>query len=246
VRPSTKAALAVVAVIVLVGGALATVYLLTRPAPRDEGIPTLEYYVTDLAGALSEDDAYYIGELCYEVDQNSSCEMAVLVVNSTGQYDIDYYAVRAFEYNGIGKSGKDNGVLIVVATDDQAWRVEVGYGLEGILIDHRVAELARTYLVPNMTAGSYGDGLFELTYALGDVLVNEYDGDRSGSPAYPIDGVPITWEGYLIIAVVVVVLSVVTRGRVLWPILWIIGALSGGRGRFGGGRSGGGGASGGR
>jgi uncharacterized protein len=232
---------------VLIGGTVTAGYLLTRSYGGDDAtVPELEYYATDLAGAISEDDLYYIGEICYEVDSNSSCEMVVLIVNSTYPDDIDYFALRTFQHNQIGKSGQDNGVLVVVATDDGTWRIEVGYGLEGILTDVRVSHLAEEFLVPNMTAGSYGDGLFELTYALGEILIAEYDGDRSAGPAFPVGGVPLTWGEWAIVAVVFIVLVIVTRGAVLRPILWILATIGGGgRGGFGGGRSGGGGASGG-
>ncbi|MDW5561761.1 MAG: TPM domain-containing protein [Methanomassiliicoccus sp.] len=245
-RSSARTVAGLVVLAIVVGGVVAGGYLLTRPSESgaDISMPRLEYYATDLTGVVSEDDLYYIGELCYEVDLNSSCEMVVLVVNTTYPHDIDYFALRTFQYNEIGKSGQDNGVLVVVATDDRTWRVEVGYGLEGILTDVRVSHLAEEYLVPNMTAGSYGDGLFELTYALGSILITEYDGDRSAGPAFPIGGVPLTWGEWAIIAVVFVIVVIVTRGAALRPLLLLLTAIGGGRGGFGGGRSGGGGASG--
>lgn len=249
-RSSTRIVTILLVLILVIGGAVAGAYLLLKPSPNgsDPGIPMLDYYATDLAGAISEDDQYWIGELCYEVDSNSSCEMAVVVVNTTQPYDINYFALRTFQYNQIGKAGKDNGVLVVLAIDDDAWRIEVGYGLEGILTDVRVKHLAQEFLEPNMTAGSYGDGLFELTAAMGDILVTEYQGDRSGTPAFQIFGVSLSWVEIAIIAVIVIVISIITRGRVLYPLIWILSMLGGrgGGGGFGGGRSGGGGASGGR
>lgn len=237
-------ALAVVIVAVAAGGSL---LLRTAGDDAESGIPELEYYATDLSGTVSDDDLYYIGEVCYEVDLNSSCEMVVLVVNTTYPHDIEYFSLRTFQHNGIGKAGQDNGVLIVVATDDQTWRIEVGYGLEGILTDVRVSHLAQEYLQPNMTAGSYGDGLFELTYAIGEILITEYDGDRSRGPAFPVVGVPLSWGEWAIVAVVFVVVVIVTKGAALRPLLWLLAILAGGRGGgFGGGRSGGGGASGGK
>jgi uncharacterized protein len=231
----------------VVGGALAGAYVLLQPSSKDPepGIPKLEYYTTDLAGVLSLDDLNYIDEVCYEVDSNSSCEMAVVVVNTTQPYDINYFALRTFQYNQIGKVGRDNGLLIVVATDDDAWRIEVGYGLEGILTDVRVKHLAEQYLEPNMANGTYGDGLFDLTVEIGLILEDEYQGDRSGKPAFEIFGVGLSWTEIAIIAVVVVVLSIITKGRILWPLIWILSMMGGrGGGGFGGGRSGGGGASG--
>ena len=138
---------------ILIGGTIAAAYLILHPSGegREEGIPELEYYTTDLAGALTESDLYYIDALCDIVNENSSCEMAVVVVNTTQPHDINYYALRTFQYNGIGKEGRDNGVLVVVATDDGTWRIEVDYELRH-LTDVRVNRLARVP-VPNMTAG---------------------------------------------------------------------------------------------
>ncbi len=249
-RSSTRVVAGLLVLAIVVGGTVAGAYLLLKPSSSggsDPGIPKLDYYATDLAGAISEDDLYWLGEVCYEVDSNSSCEMAVVVVNTTHPYDINYFALRTFQYNQIGKAGKDNGVLVVVATDDNTWRIEVGYGLEGILTDVRVKHLAQEFLEPNMTAGSYGDGLFELTAAMGDIIEIEYQGDRSGTPAFQIFGVSLSWFDIAIIAVIVIVLSIITRGRILWPLVWVLTLMSGrGGGSFGGGRSGGGGASGGR
>lgn len=246
-RSSTRLVAGLAVLVIVIGGMVAG-YLLVRTTTGREGgsIPELRYYATDLSGEISEDDLYYINELCYEVDVNSSCEMAVLVVNTTYPDGIDYFALRTFQSNQIGKSGQDNGVLVVVATDDNKWRIEVGYGLEGILTDVRVSHLAEELLVPNMTAGSYGNGLFELTCALGEIMVLEYEGARPAAPAFPVGGIPLTWGEWAIIAVVFVVLVIVTRGAALRPFLWILAIIGGGRrGGFGGGRSGGGGASGG-
>ncbi|MBI0584529.1 MAG: TPM domain-containing protein [Methanomassiliicoccus sp.] len=247
-RSSTRTVVGLVVLVVMIGGTISAGYILLRPSSGsgdDASVPQLEYYVTDLADAITDDDEHYIGQLCLEVDSASGCEMVVLVVNTTSPSDIDYYALRTFQHNGIGKSGSDNGLLVVVATDDHAWRIEVGYGLEGVLTDVRVNRLAEEFLVPNMTADSYGDGLFELTYALGDILITEYEGSRSGDPAFPVDGVPLTWGQMAIVAVVFIVLVIVTRGMVLRPLIWLLAIIGGGRGGFGGGRSGGGGASGG-
>ena len=49
---------------------------------------------------------------------------------------------------GIGKSGKDNGMLVLVALDERQWRIEVGYGLEGDITDIETNLIAQKYLVP--------------------------------------------------------------------------------------------------
>lgn len=245
-RSSVRVVVGLAVLAIIIGGTIAAAYLLLHPSGtvRDEGIPELEYYATDLAGALTEDDLYYIDGVCDMVNENSSCEMAVVVVNTTQPHDINYYALRTFQYNGIGKEGRDNGALVVVATDEGSWRIEVGYGLEGILTDVRVNRLAHEYLVPNMTAGCYGDALFELTYAMGMILETEYSGDRTSDKTYPISWIPLTWGDWTLVGAAYMVLAVVTKGWALRPLLFLIAIMSGGRGGFGGGRSGGGGASG--
>lgn len=245
-RSSTKIVAGIVGLIVVMAVIGFAVVMLLSPSSSEPepGIPELEFYTTDLAGVLTYEDLLWIDEVCYEVDDNSSCEMAVLVVNTTKPYDINYFTFRTFEHNGIGKSGRDNGVLIVVATEDQAWRVEVGYGLEGILTDVRVKHLAEQYLEPSMKIGAYADGLFYLTTELGAILEEEYEGDRSGDTAFELFGYGVSWTGVAIAVVVVVIVSIVTKGRALYPIIWILSLLGGRGGGFGGGRSGGGGASG--
>jgi uncharacterized protein len=183
--------------------------------------------------------------MCYQIDYETSCEVAILVVNTTQPNDINYFALRVFQKNAIGKEGKDNGVLIVVAVNDKTWRIEVGYGLMGILTGARVADLAENYLVPYVENGSLEDGLYDTTYEIGTILINEYTGESTGKTAYPIGWLPLTTKQWILVIVVVIGLGIVTRGRIFIPLLWVISLFGGGRGKFGGGRSGGGGARGG-
>jgi uncharacterized protein len=243
-RPNARLAISLIIVVLLLVGAVAVGFRLLFP-PKDTrfvGFPTIYPYVNDLAGVLTSDYAVVIDDNCYEIDYETSCEVAVLVVNTTQPNDISYFALRVFQKNAIGKEGKDNGVLIVVAVSDKTWKIEVGYGLMGILTGARVANLAETYLVPNIDGGALDEGLVDLTYEIGTILIDEYTGDTSGKPAYPIGWIPLTTWQWVILIIVIVVLSVLTKGRILWPIIWIIEIMSGGRGKFGGGRSGGGGA----
>ena len=126
--------------------------------------PVLENYVWDQADALygfEEEDLEY---LCMYVYDMTGCQMAVVIVNSTSPDDIFTYAYETFELNELGQEDKDNGLLMVIATDSQEWRVEVGYGLEGILPDARVGNLTETYLLPEVEAyGDYGTGIYNLS-----------------------------------------------------------------------------------
>jgi uncharacterized protein len=246
-REKVRIAVTVIIVLMILVGAIAIAIQFLFPAPdhRFDGIPTIYPYANDNAGALSPGYVDWLDDLCYQVDSETSCEIAILVVNTTQPNDINYFALRTFQKNQIGKEGKDNGVLIVVATEDQAWRVEVGYGLMGILTGARVTNLVDAYFVHYIESGDLDSGLVELTVAIGNIIIDEYTGDTSGTPAYPVSWIPLTWRGWLIVIVVVVVLSLVTRGRIFLPVIWILGGMARGGGKFGGGRSGGGGGRGG-
>lgn len=246
-RERARLAASVIVVLVVVALLITGAFyvLFPRPDPRFKGIPTIYPYANDYAGALSPGYVGWLDDICYTVDSQTSCEIAVLVVNTTQPYDINYFALRTFQKNGIGNKGVDNGVLILVATDDGTWRVEVGYGLMGILTGARVENLVAANFTPFYEAGNLDDALIDLTTAIGVIIINEYTGPTGGSPAYPISGIPLAWWQWLLIIGAIGAAGVLTRGRIFIPLIWIITGLIRGGGKFGGGRSGGGGGRGG-
>ena len=223
---------------------LAVVAVLSAPMPALADYPTLEYYVTDRVGVLTLQDVFDIQAVCQEVYEAKGAEFAVLIVNTTQPDGIDRYALRTFEENELGQEGKDNGLLMVLSTDEQEWRIEVGYGLEGVLPDSLVGSIADDHLEPFLAEGDYYSGILYTLAFLGEqVLDNYHEGrppkDKDPSP-YPISWLPLTWGQLILVVLVCVAVVVLTKGRA-W--LWIGGLMSGsGRRRWGGGRSGGGGA----
>jgi len=233
--------------------ALLAVLLVISPAAAAAEYPKLQYYVTDKAGVLLASEVQDIEDLCVEVYSKRGAEMAILIVNTTAPDDIVTYGVKTFERNALGQKGKDDGLLMVVATDTRQWRVEVGYGLEGVLPDALVGHIADTYLVPYLNSSDFYDGILYTTAFLGQEIITNY---TAGSPPkqaatgrdYPISWLPCTAWQLVLIVIVLVGLVGVTRGRILWWLpflLWGGRGGSGGGGRsWGGGRSGGGGAGG--
>lgn len=211
--------------------------VLCTAAGDAQAVPEIFLYVNDFVGVLTYDEIGTLDEICYQLDQVTSDEVAIVVVNSTQPEGIDLFAVELFEASGIGKEGKDNGVLLLVSTEEGMWRIEVGYGLEGILNDAKVGTIGRENLEPYLAVGDYYAGIFYTVAALVDELTS--DPDRINQDGYDIELLRIDyWQLALAIAVVAVV-GVATRGRVFF---WIGRFIT--RGRFGGGRSGGGGAKG--
>lgn len=225
--------------------ALASSLMIIAAAPTiadDEDYPTLQYWVTDLANVLLMEEEQDIEALCIEAFNKKGVEIAVLTVNTTAPDDISMYALRTFEKNQLGQEGKDDGVLVMVTTDDRSWRVEVGYGLEGVLPDSLVGSIADTYMVPDLERGDYYSALLYMVAFLGREILDHYDTgepQEDDSSPYPIPWLPLTWGQLILVIIVFIAIAVITGGRGLW----IGGLFSGSSGRrWGGGRSGGGGA----
>ncbi|MFW3146382.1 MAG: TPM domain-containing protein [Thermoplasmatota archaeon] len=203
--------------------------------------PKLEYYVTDQVGVLTESDIYDIEDICIEAHKEKGVEMAVLIVNTTEPDDITMYAVKTFEESGIGQKGKDNGLLLLISVSKKEWRIEVGYGLEGVLTDILVNQIAQEHLVPFLEVGNYYEGILYTMAFLGREILDNYEGGppRDDSPWHPIPFIPLNWWQLLISIIILIAILSLTGGRLFF---WIGGSFGRSGGGFGGGRSGGGGA----
>jgi uncharacterized protein len=208
-----------------------------------------------------------IEEYLLEVDKNTTAEIVIYVVDSLYGHGIrkdgtelnDIVQLGVYIFNelsldtpsgpvvGIGKKGKDNGILVLVAMEDREWRIEVGYGLEGYITDVESYRVAEEYLVPKFQEGLYGEGLASTVEALAKEIPKANETEQMstrGRYVYdnaepPADEEIPWWVIALIVIFVIVMISVGGRfggGRV--------GRWGGSRG--GGGRSGGGGGGGGR
>ncbi len=217
------------------------VIVLSLLVPAVSGYPQLDYYVTDDVGVLLSDEIYLIEQVCSDMYYETGVEMAILIVNDTGDDDITLFAVKTFEENGIGQEGEDNGLLFIIVTGTDEWRIEVGYGLQGTLPAILVHHIAEDNLEPAMAQGDYFTGIGSTVAELADEILENYDGEpvKKTSP-YPISWLPLTGFQLLLVGVVIIVM-IITKGQL---VLWILPFLGGGSGRkkWGGGRSGGGGS----
>jgi uncharacterized protein len=235
--------------------------LLPRPSP-----PRL---VNDNAHVLSAADAQQLEQKLDALNDSTSNQIAIVTIPTLNDYPIEDYATKLFRAWGIGNKKTNNGVLILVATDDHQVRIEVGYGLEGAIPDITAGDIIETDLKPNFKSGDYYKGLDAAVNSLSQAAVGEYkirrpqngtDDDDSGSPI-----------GFIVIIIIVIIVIIIRSGRggggmmsrsgsgwLLWPLLFNSlsgggrsggfggggGFSGGGFGGFGGGSSGGGGASG--
>ncbi|MBI5415443.1 MAG: TPM domain-containing protein, partial [Candidatus Omnitrophica bacterium] len=123
-------------------------------------IPAPQGRVNDFAGVISADYKDKIGSLIDEVEQKTSAEIAVVTRESIAPYGADAYAQMLFDNWKLGKKGRDNGVLILLAVKEREWRIHTGYGVEGILPDGVCGQIGRDYMVPYFKEGKYSEGLY--------------------------------------------------------------------------------------
>lgn len=219
-------------------------------------------YVNDFAHVLDQTTLAQLENICQEVDQKARAQIAVVTIKSLDGSDIESYAVSLFKKWGVGTKSTDHGVLILLATDDRKYRIEVGYGLEPILPDGKVGGFGRE-AVPLLQQNNFNGAVSLMTMRVADVIAQDagvqLTGARPRAPTAarePDTGLSV--GGIVVLVIVGLILLFTPFGRVLlWGLLLGggrggggygggggFGGGGGGFGGFGGGSSGGGGASG--
>ncbi len=128
-------------------------------------------YVNDFAGVMSAETTAKLTQLATNVDQQAGAQMAVVTVKTLEGMEAPDYANRLFKQWGVGHKD-DRGILILLATEDRKYWVEVGYGLEPILNDAKVGSFGRE-MVPFLRRGDYDGGIALLTYRIADVIASD-------------------------------------------------------------------------
>ena len=129
-------------------------------------IPDLKRRVTDQTDRLTPECVVSLNDRLARLEQDKGAQVAVLLVNSTGDDDINAYAVKVFEHWKLGRKGVDDGVLLVASMGDRHARIEVGYGLEDVLTDAISGDILRENLRPNFADHHYNAGVSATVDAL--------------------------------------------------------------------------------
>ncbi len=136
--------------------------------------------VEDFANLLDARAKTELLNLIAQVEEQTSAELAVVTVTSLEGMTVEEYAHKIFNTWGIGKKGKDNGVLLLVAPNERKVRIEVGYGLEPILPDGLAGHIIRHQLVPAFKQGDFVGGVRAAARRLSEILLKN-------QPASPVD-----------------------------------------------------------
>jgi len=228
--------------------------------------PAPTRYFNDYTGTVRPDTAAALNKKLEQFEKDTSSQIVVAMFGRMPDVDFEDYANRLFRSWKIGQASKNNGILLLVFKNDRKLRVEVGYGLEGVLPDAIANQIIAREIVPHLKKGDFDSGLTAGVNAIllgarcekkgtGRTVASRRD-RRVQNPS------PVVF--FLILLAFIFAVTMFgfgrrgtqyhRRRRNYWgPILtsgwgggsWVGGGRSGGGGGFSGGFSGGGGSSGG-
>ena len=224
--------------------------------------------VNDYIGLLDSQQFEMLEGKLRRYRDTTSNEVSVVIIESIGQDDIDLYGAELAEKWGVGKEGKENGILLLVALNDRKVSISTGYGLEGVIPDAYAKRIIEKYIIPNFKNERYFQGIDQATSIMMSLASGEFKGDPQSSKSFP---------GFLVLILVLtfIFFPLLSARRAkrrhfsskpvdFWTAFWLASALGRGRGStfkdfrggggsfgggssfggFGGGSFGGGGASG--
>ncbi len=118
-------------------------------------------YVSNPDGILSPKAQTQADSIISSIWKTSSAEVVAVIVDDIDSQSIDDFATELFGYWGIGKSDKDNGLLILIAKDRRKAVIRTGYGLEGIIPDITAGHILRDNMYPHFKRNDYDGGVIE-------------------------------------------------------------------------------------
>ncbi len=145
------------------GNLLAVAWLalssLAPPAATATEVPPLRHRVNDEAGLLTPATASALEDRLAGQEAKTGNQLVVLIVPNLGGEAIEAFGIRVADAWKIGRKGKDNGAILLVARDERKLRIEVGYGLEGQLTDLVSGRIIRDIISPRFKAGDFNGGV---------------------------------------------------------------------------------------
>jgi len=157
--------------IVCVSYSFAQYTVTTIPDPKKQG---QQYFVSNPDHILSAGTEDEINHICQHIETANMAEVAVVVVNDyKGNQEIFDFSMQLFRRWGIGKKGKNNGLLLLVAKDRHKYQFITGYGLEGDLTDYQLNAIGKDKLVPYFRSGDYDKGVLDAMQEVSNTLLHE-------------------------------------------------------------------------
>ena len=122
-------------------------------------VPDIESYVTDLTGTLDSQEKTSLESKLKNFEDIKGTQIIILLIPSTDPEEIEPFGIRVADTLKIGREGIDDGVILIVAKEDRKVRLEVGYGLEGVIPDAYAKRIIERIIIPDFRNGGYYSGI---------------------------------------------------------------------------------------
>jgi uncharacterized protein len=146
-------------------------------------VPHLSARVMDLTGTFTANEAQALEQTLRTFESTKGGQIAVLIVPTTEPETIEQYGIRVAEQWKLGRKGVDDGAILIVAKNDRTLRIEVGYGLEGVLNDAACKRIISEIIVPRFRQGDFFGGITDGVNRMIQVIQGEPLPEPSASPA---------------------------------------------------------------
>ncbi len=155
--------------------AVCLLLFITGPVLFGLSIPKLDGPVVDDAGVLSRSQKTEIEKIIVDLESSTSAQVALLTVKSLEGTSIEEYSLKVAETWKLGQADRDNGLLILLSTGEKKVRIEVGYGLEGVMTDAKSGYIIREVMLPYFRNGDYAGGLYAAVTRVSGVITQTSD-----------------------------------------------------------------------
>ncbi len=187
-----------------------TVLLAAAPFLPALEIPALRGRVNDYADMISSAVESLLDQKLRALEESDSTQVVILTIPSLEDESLEEYSIRVAETWGIGQKEYDNGALLFVSKNDRKVRIEVGYGLEGVLTDLLAGRIIDYEIVPNFKAGRFDKGFVAGIEAITRAVKGEYQGTGTSVRR---SGISRIRGGVMPFIVLIIILSILGSKR---------------------------------
>ena len=167
--------------------------------------PTDRFFINDYANVIDAGTEDYIFEKGKAYNANNGPQVVVLTMPSINGADLEEFSIETAREWGIGQKDKDNGVMILLVMDSRDIRIEVGYGLEGVLNDGKCGRFIRN-AKDQLSAGNYSEGIKSIY----DDVIGELENPTEDTED---DELSEIIGGIIILIILLIIISALGGGR---------------------------------
>lgn len=164
--------------------------------------------VNDYTNTLSADQIANLERKLVAFDDSTSNQIAVVILKSVGDYDINEYAYQLGRKWGVGGKDKNNGVILLVALGDRKLSIQTGYGLEGALPDVYTKRIIENDIKPFFKDSNYYSGIESGVDSIISLTKGEYKNDKPRGKK----SVGGAGSGFIVLIIIIVIIILLKRG----------------------------------